>query len=231
MDQVGETAPDPKATEVAIILDRSGSMESCRDATIGGYNEYLQSLGAMTGAEELAVRVSLTVFNSCVEIADAGATLDEVRPLTRESYVPDGGTALLDAVGLTLTLLKRKADDQPATSFLVCIISDGQENASTVFSYEQIADWIQALTATGRWTFAYLGSNQDLSQVAAQTGIPRGNMRSYDATDAGTQSAWREQSMASYRNVQRASRGMRDAGDFYSAPELGLPERDGDPRS
>jgi hypothetical protein len=218
-------------TQVAIILDRSGSMEACREATISGYNEYLQTLETMATGDTVNLAVTLTVFNNLVEIADVGATLAQLRPLTLETYIPHGGTAMLDAVGQTLALLEEKAKQEPATSFLVCVISDGQENSSTTYSYEHIAERIQTLTATGRWTFTYLGSNQDLAMVAAQTGIPRGNMRSYDATDRGTQSAWREQSTASLRNVRRRREGLADEGEFYSAVELNLPEREDDPHA
>jgi hypothetical protein len=43
-----------------ILLDRSGSMESCRDTAIGAFNEYVNSL-RLNG--DLAARISLTIFD------------------------------------------------------------------------------------------------------------------------------------------------------------------------
>jgi hypothetical protein len=72
----------------------------------------------------------------------------------------------------------------------VCVLSDGLENASRFYSYAAVADRIRRLTATGRWTFTYLGSNQDLSVVSRDLGIAPGNMASYQASPVGTQAAW-----------------------------------------
>jgi len=106
--------------------------------------------------------------------------------------------------------------DRPEERVLVCIISDGHENASQIYSYADIAARITALTATERWTFTYLGSNQDLATVAAQTGIAEGNMRSYDSTGEGTRSAWTEHATASTRRFRRQSAGTLHSTDFYA---------------
>ena len=72
----------------------------------------------------------------------------------------------------------------------VRFISDGLENASRFYDYPAIAERIRRLTATGRWTVTYLGSNQDLSVVGRELGIAPGNMARYDASPAGTRAAW-----------------------------------------
>jgi hypothetical protein len=97
MGRNGATEAEVGTTHVAIILDRSGSMEACRAATISGYNEYFQSLRAIEEAERITLRVTLTVFNHLVEIADVGAGLGEIQPLSPERYLPHGGTAMFDA--------------------------------------------------------------------------------------------------------------------------------------
>src|SRR4051794_3172348 len=105
---------------VAIVLDRSGSMETCRQATIDGFNEYLGGLRETAQHEEVEVRVTLTVFNGEVVVPLSAAPLSKLHTLSHKTYVPGGTTAMLDAVGETLDRLERDS----AGSYLVCVISD-----------------------------------------------------------------------------------------------------------
>jgi len=201
-----------RTAHVAIVLDRSGSMESCRDATIGGFNEYAQQIRA-TAADTLDARLTLTVFNHEIRMPLFEEPLDTLRPLSRATYVPHGTTAMLDAVGRTIDRLERRCAHDRDVTFLVCVISDGYENASREYSYADIAEWIQRLTATERWTFTYLGSNQDLSKVSADLHIPQGNIAGYDA--ACTPSAWRRHTRATERHLRGIHQAAPAATDFY----------------
>ena len=90
--------PDPDLTELLSVLDRSGSMESIRDDALGGFNAFLDAQKAIPGA----ARLSLVLFDHEHRLALDGVSLADVEPLTRETYVPRGTTALLDAVGRTV---------------------------------------------------------------------------------------------------------------------------------
>lgn len=204
-----------RPAHVAIVLDRSGSMESCRDATISGFNEYAEHIRRTAAAEGLDVRLSLTVFNQEVSMPLFQAPLAQLRPLDRQSYVPDGMTAMLDAVGRTLQRLEQEGQDITSASVLVCVISDGYENSSREYSYAALAERIQRLTATERWTFTYMGSNQDLSRVSADLGIPRENTAVYAATPGGTAHAWERQQDATARRLQEVAAGAPASRAFF----------------
>ena len=73
---------------------------------------------------------------------------------------------------------------------MVSIISDGQENSSVDWTSERLAEKIQQLQDTGRWTFSYVGANVDLSKVQQQTGIHISNIMSYTSDAAGTKAAF-----------------------------------------
>ena len=204
-----------KATHVAIVLDRSGSMEACRDATIGGFNEYLQHVRRTAQEEELEVRLTLTVFNHEVRMPLFQEPLGRAHPLNRKTYVPDGMTAMLDAVGGTVDRLEHRGKGIDEASVLICVISDGYENASHRYSYADVAERIQQLTETGRWTFTYLGSNQDLSQVSAALHIPQGNTASYQATPSGSKAAWSRHGSATDRQLRSLAQEAPATVDFY----------------
>ena len=180
-----------KTTHAIMVLDRSGSMEMCRDATIDGYNEQLNALKGADGK----VSVTLLQFDSnagpTIEVQYEKAKVSEAPKLTKETYVPRGGTPMLDAVGKAIAIGDA---DAKSDSILVMICSDGQENSSVEHTWASIAALIKDRQEKGNWTFAYIGANQDLSDISKRTNIPLGNTLAYAATDAGTRAAYTSRS-------------------------------------
>jgi len=82
-------------TIVNFILDKSGSMEDQRDATISGFNEYITTLKKKTKGKVL---FSLTLFHTNFIRKYVATPLNKIKKLTRRSYNPDGMTALYDDV-------------------------------------------------------------------------------------------------------------------------------------
>jgi hypothetical protein len=193
---------------LAIVLDRSGSMESCRDATIDGFNEYVGSIRRQIEREERRAAVTLVSFNHQIRRHFVEAPIGRLHRLSRRTYVPSGSTALLDAVGETLRLL----GDSSADSYLVGIITDGYENASVRYSYERIAGEIARRRELGNWTFTYLGANVDLEAVSERLAIPRGNAAAYVASPAGTVAAWSRHARATLEHLSSPA-----PGDFYGS--------------
>jgi hypothetical protein len=150
------------------LLDRSGSMETCWDDTIGGFNAFINDQKADGGT------LTLIQFDHEYQVTCERNEIDDVTPLTRETYKPRGSTALLDAIG---RLIKDwKGSSNPS----VVILTDGQENASHKFTKAHIKDLIEQKTKEG-WTFAYLGANQDAFAEAGSIGIAPGCTMNYDA--------------------------------------------------
>jgi Mg-chelatase subunit ChlD len=175
-------------THQIIVLDRSGSMSACRAETIAGFNRVVGEVSA--AAEGADVRVTLVVFNEEVAFAAFCEPTAALQPLTPETYVPGGATAMLDAVGFALDRFATEVGDDKETRYVVVVVSDGEENASRRYDYPAIASMINARQSTGRWTFAYVGANQDLSEVSRRMEIPRRNMVCYAPSREGTQDAF-----------------------------------------
>ena len=72
-----------------MVLDRSGSMASIKEDTIGGVNTFLTSQGKFPGK----TYVTLAQFDTEYEVVYQNQTLETVRPLDQNSFVPRGGTA------------------------------------------------------------------------------------------------------------------------------------------
>lgn len=201
-------------THVFVILDRSGSMSSCQDATIKGYNEYLEG---MKGEKD--VRWNLVLFDDRLEHPVDDQPVAAVKKLTPKTFVPRGSTALRDAVCRTLNQAKSTITKKDRA--LVVIITDGYENASREYSAEQMRDLIKELEGHKNWTFTYLGANQDAWQVAQSYGFARGNTVSYNQTERGTQETFTQVRAASVNLAQSdwMAMGAASGPAFYSAEQ------------
>jgi Mg-chelatase subunit ChlD len=156
-------------TDRVFLLDRSGSMDTCLDDTIGGFNAFVREQTQDGGT------LTLILFDHEYTLVYNKKPIEQVELLTHETYVPRGSTGLLDAIGKTIK--NTEADRTPT----VVILTDGMENASHMFTKAHIKDLIEQKTSTG-WTFVYLGANQDAFAEAGSIGIaPRATMN-YDAT-------------------------------------------------
>lgn len=177
-----------KKTQVfnVIILDRSGSMESIRRAAVEGFNETLA--GIKKAQEKFAETqdhfVSLVTFCSC----DTQHVFDkthvaEANPLKMEDYQPCCCTPLYDAMGITLTAMRRHVKEIEDCVVVVTIITDGLENASHEYNGQTIKELVERLRGEG-WTFTYMGANQDSVEVAMKLSIR--NSRNFAYNDEGT---------------------------------------------
>lgn len=177
---------EKQITRTAIILDRSGSMANMRAEAIGSFNDQLKVIQdeEEEGSKNYVTLVTFATFVDKPHFENAPSA--SIPSLTEDRYEPSGGTAMLDAVGSTLDLLEASPDaTDENTSFLVVIISDGQENSSREWKWNTIAERVKKLQDTDRWTFVYLGANQDLSEVAKVMNISTSNTMSFTPGPAG----------------------------------------------
>jgi hypothetical protein len=146
---------------------------------------------------------------------------DFLKPLEYKKYNPEGGTALYDAVGATIDKLRELPEIQdPHCSFLVVIISDGEENSSKYYNSKLLSKKIIELQKTEKWTFTYLGSNQDLSKVSESLGIHVGNTQMWAASAAGMDSMSTENACATEAFLGARSMGVTSSTNFYSGANV-----------
>lgn len=177
-------------TEIAVVLDRSGSMGSVRDDTIGGFNAFLEKQKEIPGD----VTITLVQFDNLIETVLNAVRVTDAAPLTKETYVPRASTALLDAIGETINSLGKRLSGMPKTErpekVIFVIITDGYENASRVFKQEEIDKMISLQRDTYKWEFIFLGANQDAIAAACNIGIAAVNAMTYSSTPVGVADAF-----------------------------------------
>jgi hypothetical protein len=205
-----------KLTLVGIVLDKSGSMLSLRQQAIDGFNEQLQELQSrVTDRHEILATV--TLFSSDVESQTDLINVEDVPRLTQSRYRPDGMTAMYDAVGETIATLKQ-AEIPPRTNvaYLVVVISDGMENYSKEYNSTTIRNAVSSCQETGKWTFVYIGANQDLSKVSKDLSIPTANMLAFNATPEGYKRASYVQGSALSYYLDARTLGVTNTVNFFT---------------
>ena len=191
-----------------IIIDESGSMQSIKKETIDSVNETIQTIrSAQRKHEEQEHLVTLVTFNDDVKSVYECVPVNEVKELTAENYCPDCCTALYDAMGMSLNVLRKSVAE--VDTVLVTIVTDGYENASREYDGKAIKALVDELKAKG-WVFAYIGANHDVESAAINISIT--NVMSFEASDSGVRSMNRKMACARSRFFDRI-----DDGNFSSA--------------
>lgn len=173
-------------TELVFLLDRSGSMSGLEGDTIGGFNAVLERHRQQKGRAVL----STVLFDHETLVLHDRVDLRQVQPLTRDDYSVRGTTALLDAVGGSIrhiAMVQRYLPDgfKPDKTIFV-ITTDGMENASRRYSYEDVKRMIGEREEQG-WEFLFLGANIDAAREAGRMGIPASRAAQYVADCQGSE--------------------------------------------
>jgi len=173
-------------TELVFILDRSGSMAGLEKDTIGGFNAMIEKQKKEPGS----ALVSTVLFDNRLETIHDRLPLERVPLLTEEQYYVLGCTALLDAVGATVEHIRTihkyaRPEDVPEKTVFV-ITTDGMENASCRYTYEQVRSMIETQKEACGWEFLFLGANIDAAAEGARFGIDPSRAVNYCCDSAGT---------------------------------------------
>ena len=143
------------------------------------------------------------LFDDEVEIIHDRFPIDAVQPLTDKEYYVRGCTALLDAVGQAINKIdnvqKHLPEEHRAGKVLFVITTDGLENSSTEFNYNDIKRMIEAKKECG-WEFLFLGANIDAGKEAEKIGINRNRSVTYENDHDGV--------ALNYEAVGRTVRGV-----------------------
>ena len=201
------------------LLDRSGSMSSIKSSTIGNFNTYLTTL--KEGGDGL--RFTFLQFDTeGIDKVHVNMPIRDVPALTEESFMPRGGTPLIDAIYKTILATGRAVT--PATRVCFTILSDGKERDSREYTRAQLHDLIKRKSEEG-WQFNYLGASIDAYDDGIKIGLPAGKCMSYDKlSPAMSEAAFRgtARNIRSYAGGQSISTDYseeqkEDAGDIYAA--------------
>lgn len=166
------------ATDITIILDKSGSMISTKNDVIGGFNGFLDKQKEVPGE----ATIGLVEFNERVNVKYTGLKLSDAPRLTVENYQPGGNTALYDAVGTTIEAVGQRLAALPESErpnkVIVVVLTDGEENASMKYSLSAMNERISVQREQYNWQILFIGSTPEAIAASRHTSIsPLSKMR------------------------------------------------------
>jgi len=174
-------------TEIIFILDRSGSMSGLESDTIGGYNSLLEKQKTNPGK----AYISTILFNTYSEVIHDRLDIHNVPLMSEKDYSAQGCTALLDAIGGAIkhvgNIHKYAREEDRPNNTLFIITTDGMENSSRYYNYENVKNLIEVQKERYGWEFIFLGANIDAIEVASRFGISKERAANYNADSEGTE--------------------------------------------
>lgn len=166
----------PVPTIIEFLLDETGSMGSCKQETVAGFNDFLVEQQRQPGL----CLLSLTKFDTGGQKTPyVDVDIQMVPFMMLDWFNPGGGTNLRDTMGSRMASLRARISDWSVKpNVLFVVMTDGDDNASREYTEQAVSDAIKAYTDVN-WTFVYLGADQDALRVASRLGFPEGNVKSF----------------------------------------------------
>jgi hypothetical protein len=196
----GAPVTDSQRTLIAVLLDRSGSMESIKSDTEGGFNAFIGEQRKEPGA----ATVTLAQFDNEYEVVYSNRPIADVPPLRLQ---PRRSTALYDALGRLITdvgaELAARPDAERPGHVIVVVMTDGLENASVEWTHDAISAAIKRQESEYAWYFVFLGANMDAVAVGRHMGFDADRSMTFDASEGGVASAMA--STTAYVSRQRSA--------------------------
>jgi uncharacterized protein YegL len=211
---------DSKYTHIALLSDRSGSMEKIQSDAQGGINSLIADQRKTTEAIGGRCTISLLEFDN---YASTVYTFSNILNVPDPAYhlVPRGSTALRDSMAALIRttgqqLAALPEDVRPGVVLFV-VMTDGLENASFLTSSYELRQLVQEHQTKYGWQFIFLGANQDAFAVGQEYGFLRSATINFNATPEGTQNVYGSTSgLMSSARVATASAGVPVAFAGYS---------------
>jgi hypothetical protein len=169
-----------KTTYYHLVLDKSGSMDSCWDEAKQVITNQINELARVQSENpESQILFSFCAFNQVPQLSKEITNIQDVL-IDWGNIYPDGMTALYDAIGISIAFIKEKAGkdlESIHADVVILILTDGYENASQRYSGQTIKEMIQAHEQTEKWNFLFMAAGLDISDVTSE--LDRNNRNSF----------------------------------------------------
>jgi hypothetical protein len=211
-----------RKTDITVILDRSGSMRSCKESMEAALNSYIADQRNLPGP----CNFTLVKFDDQYEMS----AVCDIRTTENIVIDPRGNTALRDAMGRTINSIGERLANTPEHErpdrVLIVVVTDGIENASREFSHYQVQRMVEHQKEKYSWEFLYLGAGQDSIKNASDLGIGAKNAINFVSigrSSRGSGFASQALSMATKafrENEEKTSGGILEKFELCSARSL-----------
>lgn len=206
-----------KVNRIAFVIDRSGSMRPVWRQAINALNANIAAIRESVKETGQDATVTLIVFDDVVEAQFFNRSISQVKEISEHSFPPRGMTALFDATGESIKALDSApvGKDEDVT-YLVNVLTDGDENNSVKFSQASLKALMKRVQATDRWTLTFLVPPGDRNRLINVFGIPDGNVMEWENSTRGVKS-YTDANKAGIKNYfQQRAIGQTYVRTFYA---------------
>lgn len=211
---------------IVLVLDASLSMTNLTDQVIKVADNQIKYLAGRSQELDQETRITVYTFNSTgwsgrdSNVKCLIYDKDVLRvPSIAGLYKAEGNTPLIDATLMSLDDLAMTPEKYGEHSFLVYVLTDGQENTSQNRPTQLTA---KINTLPDNWTVATFVPDQVGVSEAKRFGFPKENIAVWDTTDKGVQEVGRVMREATDNFMVSRSQGVRASKNLFNmnAPTL-----------
>jgi uncharacterized protein YegL len=134
------------------------------------------------------------LFDNEYQVVHNGTDIKLVEDLNTTTFMPRGSTALLDAIGKTIDDIGNRLSQTPESDrpgkVILAILTDGEENASTVYTPKKVKGMIRNQQEKYNWDVMFLAANQDAILAAKELAIPSENAINFSPSGEGVKMAF-----------------------------------------
>lgn len=197
---------------IAFIIDKSGSMQSLAAQTISVFDSQIKHLAKRSQELDQETRVSVYLFDTVARCIIFDKDVMRL-PSIANFYQPGGGTALIDGADLAIADLKKTAQMYGDHSFLLYVLTDGEENSSRV----RPADLSKTINALDDgWTVGVLVPDDQGVRYAQSFGFPVGNIMKWDVSAKGMADLDKNITTVTEQYMVNRSRGIRGSKTLFT---------------
>lgn len=186
-------------TDITVLLDRSGSMSSCRADVLGGLNSFVKKQQEIDSPCKFTL-IQFDSVNAQEKLFNA-VDIKTIREIT--TFDPRGGTPLLDAFGQAIVETGKRLREMPERErpgkVIFVVITDGHENASREFKKSRLAEMVKEQQNRYSWDFMFLGANMDAISEGESLGLSFHNSATFTVDNIGATIGATSVKLANYR--------------------------------
>ena len=208
---------------IGISRDHSASMRGIANAAARDFNSNIQSIREESIAHNQDTIVSVikcgyrdNYVSTSNVFESRNSNILAIKPIPEAEYKANGNsTPLFDSVMELIEDFSKVPDvNDPEVSFLIMVITDGEDNSSRT-SGRTLAEHIRRLQATDRWTFVFRVP-RGYKRHLVSLGLPEGNILEWDQTQRGVEVATQATTQAMRSFYTARASGAKSTSTFYT---------------
>lgn len=209
------TNPANIINHIGLVLDASGSMHPHANSLVQVADNQIKHLAQRSKELDQETRISVWTFADASLIRCVVWDMDVLRlPSIGRFYRTGGQTAFIDATLKSISDLSETPERYGDHSFLVYVLTDGEENASYM-KPDVLRTTIDKLK--DHWTLAALVPTATAKHEAKRFGFPAGNIEIWDTTSGtGVSEVGERVRTATDNYMQARASGVRSTRSLFS---------------